>query len=97
MEAVLLGVWVVVFARILALNHGLRLPVFPASSVFSEAARPRDMAASIARLEERRWKAASRGMHESLLRAHDASLNVVPQSLTMPALSSSPPTSVDGR
>ena len=67
MDAVLFGAWVVVLARILALNHGLRLPVFPASSAVSEAARPRNMAVSIARLEELRLDAASRGVRQSLL------------------------------
>ena len=81
MEAVLLGIWVTVLARIFAYNHGVRLPVFPSAAVFSEAARPRGAAAFAARLEEQRWKQAAgrRALDESLLPSE-----AVPQSLTMP-------------
>ena len=87
MASVLLGVWVTVLGRVLAINHGLRLPTFPDATVFSEAARPRDAAAAIARMEELRWKrSASTGslpLDESLL---GGGCGAVPQSVTMPPL-----------
>ena len=80
LEAVLTGIWVTVFGRVLAINHGLRLPVFPKEKVFSQDTRPRDIAASLKRQEEERWReealarfnrlrATSRtnGPHEGLL------------------------------
>ena len=48
MEAVLLGFWVTSLARVLALNHALRLPAFPAAELIPEEARPRDAAAALA-------------------------------------------------
>ena len=39
------GIGVTVFGRVLAINHGLRLPVFPKEKVFSQDTRPRDIAA----------------------------------------------------
>lgn len=36
MEAILLGSWVVIELRVLAMNHGLRLPTFPKDKVFEE-------------------------------------------------------------
>ena len=84
MESVLLGIWVTVLGRVLAINHGLRLPTFPEAATFSEAARPRDAAAAIARMEELRWKrsvaARALPLDESLLGG------AVPQSVTMPSL-----------
>lgn len=36
MESIMLGVWVVVHARVFAINHGLRLPIFHSEAVFSK-------------------------------------------------------------
>lgn len=52
LEAVMLGFWVTVHARVLAVNHGLRLPIFPSAAMYSKASRPRDVAAELARDEE---------------------------------------------
>ena len=38
MEGMLLGAWLVIELRVLALNHGLRLPAFP-SEVAAQTAR----------------------------------------------------------
>jgi len=48
MEAILFGFWVTVLLRVLAINHELRLPVFPAKDLIPEEARPRDLAATMA-------------------------------------------------
>lgn len=64
-EAVLCGVWVTVFARVLSVNHNLILCTFPAEDVYSAVARPRDVAANLAMEEELSWKArASALRHE---------------------------------
>lgn len=48
MEAVLAGTFVTMLLRVIAHNHGLRLPTFPAKDVFDLSARPRDVAAAVA-------------------------------------------------
>ena len=39
MEGMLLGAWVVIELRVLALNHGIRLPAFPPESTSETATR----------------------------------------------------------
>jgi len=52
MEAVMLGIWVTVHARVIAVNSGIRLPTFPCATVHSRESRPRDVAAEKARDED---------------------------------------------
>eukprot|EP00930_Biecheleria_cincta_P057448 TRINITY_DN43380_c0_g1_i1.p1 TRINITY_DN43380_c0_g1~~TRINITY_DN43380_c0_g1_i1.p1 ORF type:complete len:309 (-),score=24.20 TRINITY_DN43380_c0_g1_i1:15-941(-) len=51
-EAMLLGFWTTIHARVFSVNGGLRLPTFPSSAVYSKQARPRDAAAAVARHED---------------------------------------------
>jgi uncharacterized membrane protein YeiH len=68
MEAIMLGVWITIHARVFAVNHELRLPTFPAASVYSKDARPRDAAAERAREEDRSREGRSlRGSVSGLL------------------------------
>jgi len=55
-QAIMLGTWVTMHIRVLAVNHELRLPTFPAGAVYSKLARPRDMAADVASEEDREWQ-----------------------------------------
>lgn len=52
-EAIMLGLWITVYMRVLAVNHGIRLPTFPAEAVYSKEARPRCAAAEIAAEEDK--------------------------------------------
>lgn len=64
----LCAIWLTIFCRVLAYNHRLKLPTYPASQTYSHDARPRDAAAAIARDEERRWKLFGAGRRPSLSR-----------------------------
>merc|ERR1712008_154702 len=50
-EAIMLGTWITIHLRVLAVNHDLKLPSFPGNAVYSKQTRPRDTAAELA-LEE---------------------------------------------
>ena len=64
----LLGVWVVALGRAVAVNHGVRLRSFPATEIFSEAARPRDAAQAVAMGEA---AARKRAAEERAVREHE--------------------------
>jgi len=87
-EALLLGAWSTAAARVLAVNHDLRLPTFPARAVYSEAARPRDAAALRARQEELRWKQTADAATRAISSCTAQLLNY---SCASPALNGPPP------